>query len=168
MTYSLVDEHGDDQDGNEEDNDEDDNDTGLTLGPVLALDELVQGVLAASDEGHVDGGHCVCWVLWQWVRYEQAAGNGNDSEKPRSWSAMSRTVSRQVKSHCPPCDGLVGRRGARPSMVASLTPARLRYHRTGRASCVCDGRNGAHGSRSSRQEAYLYELNRSSNKRRDA
>jgi hypothetical protein len=56
----LVDEHGQDKDGDEEDNDEDDNDTGLTLGPVLALHELVNSVLAASDEGHIDGGHCEC------------------------------------------------------------------------------------------------------------
>ena len=47
-TYPLVDEHGNNQDGDKEDNDEDDNDTGLTLGPVLALDELVKSVLAAS------------------------------------------------------------------------------------------------------------------------
>ncbi|KAH9860754.1 hypothetical protein J1614_012086 [Plenodomus biglobosus] len=59
MTYSLVDEHGNDQDHDEEDNDEDDNDTGLALGPVLALDQLVQSILAASGKGHVDGGHCV-------------------------------------------------------------------------------------------------------------
>jgi hypothetical protein len=59
-TYLLVDEHGNDKDRNEEDNDEDDNDTGLTLGPVLALHELVNSVLAAGDEGHVDGGHCEC------------------------------------------------------------------------------------------------------------
>lgn len=57
-TYLLVDEHGKNKNGDKEDNDEDDNDTGLTLGPVLALDQLVESVLAASDEGHVDGGHC--------------------------------------------------------------------------------------------------------------
>lgn len=57
-TYLLVDEHGNDQDGDEENNTEDNNDTGLALGPVVALGELVQGVLCASSEGHADGGHC--------------------------------------------------------------------------------------------------------------
>jgi hypothetical protein len=59
-TYPLVDEHGKDEDGDKEDNDEDDDDTGFALSPVLALHELVDGVLAARDEGHVDGGHCEC------------------------------------------------------------------------------------------------------------
>lgn len=58
-TYPLVDEHGKDENGNEEDNDEDDNDTRLALSPVLALHQLVNSILAASDEGHVDSGHCV-------------------------------------------------------------------------------------------------------------
>lgn len=57
-TYLLVDEHGNDQDGDEEDNDEDDDDTGFSLSPVLALHQLVDSILAACDEGHVDGGHC--------------------------------------------------------------------------------------------------------------
>jgi hypothetical protein len=61
-SYPLVDEHGDDEEEDEEDDDEDDDDTGLALGPVLlALDELVDGVLgAAGNEGHVKGGHCGC------------------------------------------------------------------------------------------------------------
>lgn len=57
----LVDEHGKNKDSNEEDDDKDDDDTGLALGPVLlALHELVDSILAAGDEGHVDGGHCGC------------------------------------------------------------------------------------------------------------
>lgn len=66
VTYPFVDEHGNDEDGDEEDNDENDNDTGLTLGPVLlALDELVKSVFAASDDGHVDGGHCeLCFLRY--------------------------------------------------------------------------------------------------------
>ena len=56
----LVDEHGKEQDGDDENNAEDDNDTRLTLGPVVALGELVESVLGASGEGHADGGHCVC------------------------------------------------------------------------------------------------------------
>jgi hypothetical protein len=62
-TYLLVDEHGNEQNGDEENNAEDNNDTGLALGPVLALSELVEGVLGASGEGHADGGHCGCRFL---------------------------------------------------------------------------------------------------------
>jgi hypothetical protein len=63
-TYPLADEYTDHQDGDKEDNDKDNDDTGLTLGPVLlALGELVKSVLAASNEGHVEGGHCKCGVL---------------------------------------------------------------------------------------------------------
>ena len=58
-TNLLVDEHSNNEDGDKEDNDEDDNDTGFALGPVVALGELVDGVLCASSEGHGDGGHCV-------------------------------------------------------------------------------------------------------------
>jgi hypothetical protein len=65
-TYPLVDEHSNDQDGGKENNDEDDNDTGFTLGPVLvALRQLVEGVLGASGDRHTDGGHCMCVLLQQ-------------------------------------------------------------------------------------------------------
>lgn len=41
----------------DEDDAEDDNDTGLSGGPVLALDQLAHG--ASGNELLVDGGHCV-------------------------------------------------------------------------------------------------------------
>jgi hypothetical protein len=64
----LVDEHGNEQNGDEENNAEDNNDTGLALGPVLALSELVEGVLGASGEGHADGGHCGCRFIYEFNR----------------------------------------------------------------------------------------------------
>jgi hypothetical protein len=59
-TYLLVNEHSNNQNRHEEDDDENENDTGLALSPVVTLCQLVESVLAASDEGHVDGGHCEC------------------------------------------------------------------------------------------------------------
>jgi hypothetical protein len=59
-TYPLVDEHGNDEEKDEEDDDKDDDDTGFALSPVLALHQLVDSILAAGDEGHVDDGHCEC------------------------------------------------------------------------------------------------------------
>jgi hypothetical protein len=64
----LVDEHGNKQDGDDENNAKDDNDTRLTLGPVVALGELVESVLGASGEGHADGGHCVCRFSYEMNR----------------------------------------------------------------------------------------------------
>jgi hypothetical protein len=65
-TYPLADENTNHQDGDQEDNTEDDDDTGLTGSPVLlAIGQLVESVLAASHEGHVEGGHCECEVLLQ-------------------------------------------------------------------------------------------------------
>lgn len=64
-TYPLVDEHGENEDGDQEDDDEDNNDTGFALSPVFALHQLVDSVLAAGDEGHVDGGHCECGSFWK-------------------------------------------------------------------------------------------------------
>lgn len=60
--YPLLDEQGDHEDGDSTDDGEDDDDTGLPLSEVLALDELGDGSFAASDEGHVDSGHCD-WFL---------------------------------------------------------------------------------------------------------
>jgi hypothetical protein len=60
-TYLLADEDTNSQKGNKEDNDQNKDDTGLALSPVLlTLGQLVESVLAASDEGHVEGGHCEC------------------------------------------------------------------------------------------------------------
>lgn len=60
-TYALGDENTNEQDNDKEDDDEDNDDTRLALGPVFTLDQLRNGVLAASDEGHVESGHCD-WV----------------------------------------------------------------------------------------------------------
>jgi hypothetical protein len=81
----LVDEHGNKQDGDDENNAKDDNDTRLTLGPVVALGELVESVLGASGEGHADGGHCVC----RFLREKESDGRFED--------AMRKQVSRSSK-----------------------------------------------------------------------
>ena len=53
----LVDEDADEEDGQGADDAEDENDAGLPGGPILALDELVEGVFAAGEEGSIDCGH---------------------------------------------------------------------------------------------------------------
>ena len=64
MTYALGDEYTNHQTGDEEDNDEYDNDTGLALCPVVTLGQLGHGVLAASDERHIESGHCECVIIY--------------------------------------------------------------------------------------------------------
>lgn len=71
-----MDEQTKETNSDDEDDAEDDNDTGLSGGPVLALDQLAHG--ASGNELLVDGGHCVlsgefgyvffflslsCWLL---------------------------------------------------------------------------------------------------------
>lgn len=71
--YPLGDEEGDQEDGDGADDAEDKDDTGLPAGPVAALHQVGNGILAASDERHIKGGHCCCgsvsgegvsWILW--------------------------------------------------------------------------------------------------------
>lgn len=64
MTYALGDEYTDQQTGDEEDNGKYDNDTRLALGPVVTLGQLGHGVLAASDERHIESGHCEYVVFY--------------------------------------------------------------------------------------------------------
>lgn len=52
-----MDEQTNETNSDDEDDAEDDNDTGLSGGPVLALDQLAHG--ASGNELLVDGGHCV-------------------------------------------------------------------------------------------------------------
>lgn len=52
-----MDEQTKETNSDDEDDAEDDNDTGLSGGPVLALDQLAHG--ASGNELLVDGGHCV-------------------------------------------------------------------------------------------------------------
>ena len=54
----VLDEETNQQNANSANNGEDQNDTRFPGSPVLALDEVRDGSLAASDKGHLDGGHC--------------------------------------------------------------------------------------------------------------
>lgn len=60
-SYLLRDEESDHEDRDGANDGEHDDDTGLPRGEVGALGNLGDGNLAASDKGHVDGGHCDCF-----------------------------------------------------------------------------------------------------------
>jgi hypothetical protein len=113
-TYPLVDEHGNDEDEDEEDDDEDDDDTGLALRPVLlALHELVDSVLGASHEGHVDGGHCEC-------------GGFLDEEKMVSRGSVREYICAERCANCGSCstrcETKIGSEGSHPRVQVESGP----------------------------------------------
>lgn len=58
-----MDPQADQTNADNEDNGEHNNDTSLTAGPVAALGDVGDSLVAGNERGGLDGGHCDC-VVW--------------------------------------------------------------------------------------------------------
>lgn len=74
-----MDEQTKETNSDDEDDAEDDNDTGLSGGPVLALDQLAHG--ASGNELLVDGGHCVLSGEFGYVSWVEGVRKREDEGK---------------------------------------------------------------------------------------
>ena len=116
MTYALGDEYTNQQAGDEEDNDEYDNNTGLALGPVVTLGQLGHCVLAASDERHIEGGHCECGIF-----YSNVSQIGPEREVLQVCIATASNWTVQARARTGRVSFRIGKEGPRPTRSTRTT-----------------------------------------------